>query len=144
MSDSAHPPATHSVPPAVPTLNKGRLEMIARDASHEFLIELAQLFVEDVEERIRCLVSIVGARDALKIADAAHRVQSAASSLGVLRLRSLAASLEKHAEGADWSRVEKSLERIQSEFSHVKHVLGEMKKSNTGSANVTTAGGAAR
>jgi hypothetical protein len=71
-------------------------------------------------------------------------VQSAASSLGVLRLRSLAASLEKHAEGADWSRVEKSLERIQSEFSHVKNVLGEMNKSHAGSASVTTAGGAAR
>jgi HPt (histidine-containing phosphotransfer) domain-containing protein len=110
--------------------------MIAKDASHEFLIELAQLFVEDVEERIRCLVSIVGLRDATKIADAAHRVQSAASSLGVLRLRSLAASLEKHAEG--------SLERIQSEFSHVKNVLGEMNKSHAGSASVTTAGGAAR
>lgn len=136
MSDSVRPAAAGSVAPAVPTLNKRRLEMIAEDASHEFLIELAQLFVEDVEERIRCLVSIVGSRDTTRIADAAHRVQSAASSLGVMRLRSLAASLEKHAEGADWSRVEASLERIQSEFSHVKDVLGEMRQART---NVTTA-----
>lgn len=139
MSDSVRPAAVPSVPPAVPTLNRGRLEMIAKNASHEFLIELAQLFVEDVEERIRCLVAIVGSRDTTKIADAAHRVQSAASSLGVMRLRSLAASLEKHAEGADWSRVEAALERIQNEFSHVKDVLGEMRQSSVRSANVTTA-----
>jgi HPt (histidine-containing phosphotransfer) domain-containing protein len=104
--------------------------MIAEDASHEFLVELAQLFVEDVAERIRCLVTIVGSRDTTKIADAAHRVQSAASSLGVMRLRSLAASLEKHAVGADWSRVEASLERIQNEFSHVKDVLEAMRQSS--------------
>jgi HPt (histidine-containing phosphotransfer) domain-containing protein len=118
--------------------------MIAKDASHEFLVELAQLFVEDVEERIRCLVSIVGSRDTMKIADAAHRVQSAASSLGVMRLRSLAASLEKHAEGADWSRVEAALERIQNEFSHVKDVLGEMRQAGARATNLTTADPAER
>ena len=139
MSDSVRPAAVPSALPAVPTINRGRLEMIAKDASHEFLIELAQLFVEDVEERIRCLVTIVGSRDTTKIADAAHRVQSAASSLGVMRLRSLAASLERHAEGADWSRVEAALERVQNEFSHVKDVLGEMRQSSVRSANVTTA-----
>jgi HPt (histidine-containing phosphotransfer) domain-containing protein len=125
------------VPPAVPTLNLRRLEMIAADASHEFLIELTRLFVEDVEERIRSLVAIVGSRDTTRVTDAAHRVQSAASSLGVMRLRSLAASLEKHAEGADWSRVEAALERIQNEFSHVKDVLGEMRQSSAGAGNVT-------
>lgn len=140
MSDSVPPAPVVSVPPAVPTLNRRRLEMIAAEASHEFLIELAQLFVEDVEERIRSLVAIVGSRDTTRVTDAAHRVQSAASSLGVMRLRSLAASLEKHAEGADWSRVEAALERIQNEFSHVKDVLGEMRTSSVAPANVTASG----
>jgi len=102
--------------------------MIAREASREFLVELAELFMHDVEERIRCLVAIVRSRDVTGTADAAHGVQSAAASLGVMRLRSLAASLEKHAEGEDWRRVETSLERIQTEFSHVKHVLNEMRE----------------
>jgi len=44
-----------------------------------------------------------------------------------MRLRSLAASLEKHAEGEDWRRVELALERIQHEFSHVRQVLEEMR-----------------
>jgi len=139
VSDSVRPAAVLSVPPTVPTINRGRLEMIAKDASHEFLIELAKLFVDDVEERIRCLVAIVRSRDTTKIADAAHGVQSAASSLGVMRLRSLAASLERHAEGADWSRVEAALERIQNEFSHVKDVLGEMRRASAQPTNVTTA-----
>ena len=104
MRDGAAP-ASVSKLPAVPTLNRGRLEAIARDASREFLLELAELFVKDVEERIECLVAIVDARDGTKTAHAAHRVQSAATSLGVLRLRSLAASLEKHAEGEDWRHV---------------------------------------
>jgi HPt (histidine-containing phosphotransfer) domain-containing protein len=139
VSDSVRPAAVPSVPPAVPTINRGRLEMIAKDASHEFLIELAQLFVQDVEERIRALAAIVGSRDWSRIADAAHRVQSAASSLGVMRLRSLAASLEKHAEGADFSRVEASLERIRNEFSHVKDVLEGMRHSSNRQTSVTAA-----
>jgi HPt (histidine-containing phosphotransfer) domain-containing protein len=114
--------------PAVPTLNRGRLEMIARDASREFLLELAELFVKDVEERIDCLVAIVGSRDVTKTANAAHRVQSAATGLGVLRLRSLAASLEKHAEGEDWCLVEQALERVQREFSYVKGVLAGLRE----------------
>lgn len=101
--------------------------MIARDASHEFVLELAELFLSDVEERIRCLAAIVRSRDVTRTADAAHGVQSAATSLGVMRLRSLAASLEKHAEGEDWRRVEVALERMENEFSHVKRVLGEMR-----------------
>ena len=56
------------------------------------------------------------------------RVQSAATSLGVLRLRSLAASLEKHAEGEDWRHVELALERVRSEFSYVKGVLAELRE----------------
>ena len=104
--------------------------MIAREASREFLIELAAIFVKDVEERIRCLAAIVGLRDVTGIAGAAHGVQSAATSLGVLRLRSLAASLEKHAEGEDWRRVELALERIQNEFQHVKHVLEGLRAEN--------------
>jgi HPt (histidine-containing phosphotransfer) domain-containing protein len=139
VSDSARPLALHSVFPGVPTLNQGRLEMIAKDASHEFLVELAELFVADVEERISWLVTIVGSRDAAKIADAAHRVQSAASSLGVMRLRSLAASLEKHAEGADWSRVEAALGRVQKEFLHVKEVLAAMRRGDARPLDLTTA-----
>ena len=130
MTESSfpEPPEDGSVLPAltvppVPTLNPRRMEMIARDASPEFLVELAQIFTRDVEERIRCLAAIVNARDVTGTADAAHGVQSAATSLGVLRLRSLAASLEKHAEGQDWRRVELALERIQSEFSHVKELF---------------------
>jgi HPt (histidine-containing phosphotransfer) domain-containing protein len=120
-------PPLLSLPPTVPTLNQDRLEMIARDASPEFLLELAQLFTSDVEERIRCLAIIVGARDGMATAYAAHGVQSAATSLGVMRLRSLAASLEKHATGEDWRRVELALVRVQTEFSHVKELLEAMK-----------------
>lgn len=127
MSDSVAPKEPDlSIPPG-PTLNQGRLESIARDASREFLIELAQLFTRDVEERIQFLTTIVRSRDVPGVASAAHRVQSAAASLGVLRLRSLAASLEKHAEGEDWRRVERALERLVTEFSHVKGVLGAMR-----------------
>ncbi len=121
-------PGSASTLPAVPTLNRGRLEMIARDASREFLIELAELFVKDVEERIECLVAIVSSRDVTRTADAAHRVQSAATGLGVLRLRSLAALLEKHAEGEDWLNVESALERIRGEFSYVKGVLAGLRE----------------
>jgi HPt (histidine-containing phosphotransfer) domain-containing protein len=127
VSDSVSPPASVSIPPAVPTLNHSRLESIARDASREFLVELAQLFTRDVEERIQCLAAIVRSRDVPSVAYAAHGVQSAAASLGVMRLRSLAASLEKHAEGEDWRRVERALERLVTEFSHVKSLLEAMR-----------------
>jgi len=116
---------TPSVPP-VPTLNHQRLESIERDVSREFLIELVALFVTDVQKRLEGLADAVRGRETLKAADVAHALQSAAASLGVVRLRHMAARLEDHVRRSDWPSSDRALARIVNEFANVRGVLSAL------------------
>ena len=109
-----------------PTLVESRLEEIARESSNEFVAEITQIFVTDVEERLATLSSVVVARDAAGVCVAAHSVQGAASTLGVMLLGSLAAALERYAERGDWRKADWALERLRAELFHVKAALGEL------------------
>lgn len=112
-----------SFPPGVPTLNQHRLDMIERDVSREFLIELVALFVSDVALRLERLSDAVKLRETAKAAAFAHALQGAAASLGVLRLRAVAQRLEEHVEQDDWGASDATLARLVSEFAHVRSVL---------------------
>ena len=112
-----------SVPPGVPTLNQHRLDMIERDVSREFLIELVALFVSDVALRMERLSDAVKLRETAKAAAFAHALQGAAASLGVLRLRAVAQRLEEAVENDDWGASDATLARLVSEFAHVRTVL---------------------
>jgi HPt (histidine-containing phosphotransfer) domain-containing protein len=112
-----------SFPPGVPTLNQHRLDMIERDVSREFLIELVALFVSDVALRLERLSDAVKLRETAKAAAFAHALQGAAASLGVLRLRAVAQRLEELVEKDDWGASDATLARLISEFVHVRAVL---------------------
>jgi HPt (histidine-containing phosphotransfer) domain-containing protein len=115
---------TPSVAPE--TLSRRRLESIERDISREFLLELVDLFVTDVQKRLHSLAAAVAGRETVKAADVAHALQSAASSLGVLKLRHMAARLEDHVKQSDWSASDATLERLLTEFNHVRGVLAAL------------------
>lgn len=108
---------------SLPTLNPVRLDEILRDATPEFLVELAALFVRDVERRLKNIEASVRERDPRKTALGAHTVQGAAASLGVLRMRSLAEALEADAARQDWPAVDQSLDRLLAEFGYVRRML---------------------
>jgi len=112
-----------SFPPGVPTLNQHRLDMIERDVSREFLIELVALFVSDVALRLERLSDAVKLRETAKAAAFAHALQGAAASLGVLRLRAVAQRLEELVEKDDWGASDATLARLLTEFAHVRSVL---------------------
>jgi HPt (histidine-containing phosphotransfer) domain-containing protein len=108
---------------SLPTLSPVRLDEILRDATPEFLVELAALFVRDVERRLKNLETSVRERDGRQTALGAHTVQGAAASLGVLRMRSLAEALEADAGRQDWPAVDQSLDRLLAEFGYVRRLL---------------------
>lgn len=108
---------------SLPTLSPVRLDEILRDATPEFLVELAALFVRDVERRLKNLETSVRERDPRQTALGAHTVQGAAASLGVLRMRSLAEALEADAGRQDWPAVDQSLDRLLAEFGYVRRLL---------------------
>lgn len=126
MSQSFRAPDTTSVAP--PTLSRRRLESIERDLSREFLLELVELFVNDVQKRLQSLADAVKDRETVKAADVAHALQSAAASLGVLKLRHMAARLEDHVKQSNWTASDATLERLLSEFNHVRGVLAALHK----------------
>jgi HPt (histidine-containing phosphotransfer) domain-containing protein len=114
-----------SVPPG-PTLSRKRLDSIERDVSREFLLELVGLFVSDVQKRLERLAEAVKGRETRKVLDVAHALQGAAASLGVLRLRHMAARLEEHVRRADWTSSDRTFQRIVNEFAHVRGVLSAL------------------
>jgi HPt (histidine-containing phosphotransfer) domain-containing protein len=114
-----------SIPPP-DTLSPKRLESIERDVSREFLLELVDLFVGDVQTRLQSLADAVNGRETVKAADVAHALQGAAASLGVLRMRHVAARLEDHVKQSDWRASDATLARLISEFAHVRGVLGAL------------------
>ncbi|HEY3500862.1 MAG TPA: Hpt domain-containing protein [Polyangiaceae bacterium] len=114
-----------SIPPP-DTLSPKRLESIERDISREFLLELVDLFVGDVQKRLQHLADAVNGREMVKAADVAHALQGAAASLGVLRLRHVAARLEDHVKQSDWRASDATLARLFTEFAHVRGVLGAL------------------
>jgi HPt (histidine-containing phosphotransfer) domain-containing protein len=117
------PPAPATLPP-VPTLNRLRLESIAREVSTEFLDELVALFVTDVAKKLDALSDAVRERRLQPALQSTHALKGSAASLGVSRLRELAARLEEHLRRDDWRAVETMHVRVLREFAYVRRVFG--------------------
>jgi len=113
---------------AVPTVSKPRMDSIARDVSGEFLLELVGIFLTDVTIRVDRLALAVAARDGKEVYTLAHSLKGSAASLGVLRLQAHASRMEHHLTREDWDGCGRTLERLVSEFSHVREVLTAMQQ----------------
>jgi HPt (histidine-containing phosphotransfer) domain-containing protein len=124
----SHEVRAQSIPPP-DTLSPKRLESIEREVSREFLLELVDLFVGDVQKRLQSLADAVNGRETVKAADVAHALQSAAASLGVLRMRHHAARLEDHVKQSDWRASDATLARLFNEFAHVRGVFRALQSS---------------
>jgi HPt (histidine-containing phosphotransfer) domain-containing protein len=120
------PPALPALPtlPPVPTLSRIRLESIAREVSAEFLDELVLLFVTDVAKKLEALTDAVRERRMQAALNSTHALKGAAASLGVLRLREMAARLEEHLRRDDWRAAETMHVRLLREFAYVRRVFG--------------------
>lgn len=117
------PPVPATLPPT-PTLNKVRLDAIARDVSHEFLNELVALFLADVDQKLERLSDDIRERNLERALASAHTLKGAAASLGVVRFRVVAGKLEDFLERGDWRASDTTLVRLLREFAHVRSVLG--------------------
>lgn len=124
------PPAPPTMPP-VPTLNRIRLESIAREVSTEFLDELVELFVTDVEKKLEALTDAVRERRLQAALQSTHALKGSAASLGVSRLREMAARLEDHLRRNDWRAAETMHVRVLREFAYVRRVFGHAPDSDS-------------
>jgi HPt (histidine-containing phosphotransfer) domain-containing protein len=113
---------------AVPTVSNPRMNSIARDVSGEFLLELVGIFLADVTIRVDRLAIAVAARDGKEVYTLSHSLKGSAASLGVLRLQAHAARMEHHLTREDWDGCGRTLERLVSEFAHVREVLTGMQQ----------------
>jgi HPt (histidine-containing phosphotransfer) domain-containing protein len=120
------PPEHTALPtlPPVPTLNRIRLDSIAREVSSEFLDELVLLFVTDVAKKLESLTDAVRERQMQAALLSTHALKGSAASLGVWRLREMAARLEEHLRRNDWRAADTMHVRVLREFAYVRRVFG--------------------
>jgi HPt (histidine-containing phosphotransfer) domain-containing protein len=116
-------PALPTLPP-VATLNRIRLDSIAREVSAEFLDELVLLFVTDVQKKLEALTDAVRERRMQVALQSTHALKGSAASLGVSRLRDMASRMEEHLHRNDWRAAETMHVRLLREFAYVRRVFG--------------------
>jgi HPt (histidine-containing phosphotransfer) domain-containing protein len=127
------PPESAALPtlPPMPTLNRIRLDSIAKEVSSEFLDELVLLFVTDVEKKLESLTDAVRERRTQAALLSTHALKGSAASLGVWRLREMAARLEEHLRRNDWRAAETMHVKVLREFAYVRRVFGHPPEHDT-------------
>jgi HPt (histidine-containing phosphotransfer) domain-containing protein len=128
------PPEPSPLPtlPPGPTLNRIRLDSIAREVSSEFLDELVLLFVKDVAQKLDALTDAVRDRRMHAALQSTHALKGSAASLGVSRLRAMAARLEEHLRRNDWRAADTMHVRVLREFAYVRRVFGHPPEHDSG------------
>lgn len=85
----------------------------------EFEIEVLQVYVEDVSQRIETIRDAVIRNDWSKIMGEAHHLKGSSANVGALQIQTLAGQLEKLDQGQDQER---ALELINDMFGKIQAV----------------------
>ncbi len=88
------------------------------------LRELIELFLKDAHPRLLTMAEAASEGDLPKVASASHTLKGSASNLGARRLANLCATLEKQAKAGESANAIESLDAVNSEFEHVRNLLG--------------------
>jgi HPt (histidine-containing phosphotransfer) domain-containing protein len=84
---------------------------------------LVHTFLQDSENRIKTLQSLIASPEAEVIRRTAHSFKGSCSNVGAILLASYCADLEKKGLNQQLATLEQDVERIIAEFEHVKGLL---------------------
>ncbi|HEU5072948.1 MAG TPA: Hpt domain-containing protein [Polyangiaceae bacterium] len=117
-----HLPESSQPALAFPRFNPARMEEIAEQAgSHAIVHELVDLFLGDVEARVRDLASTVQRNDDVERERVSHSIKGSCANLGAERMAELARLIEHCPSAAAPDLVR----AIQREFTELERVLHE-------------------
>ena len=100
-------------------------EVIKLAPSHEFLVELKNNFDQDSSALIKEMTKAIDANDPLLHTDSAHTLKGSASSLGLIKLQSLAYDAERLSPEKLRTEGREHIERIETAFQEAKAILAE-------------------
>lgn len=103
------------------------------DGGTGLFLEMFQLFQEDTPERIASMDALLMNGEMGELADVAHAIKGAASTMGAMRLRVAAAAVEaagrKGGSGEDFPEM---VERIRREYAEAVQAMDDFRKSREG------------
>jgi HPt (histidine-containing phosphotransfer) domain-containing protein len=108
-------------------LDQQRLREAAMD-DDEFMVELIDLFLDDMPRQIEWLRRGAGQADPDEVRKAAHRIRGAAGNVGAERLSGICADLEKVAGEEHLAPLGEMLDHVEEEWEQIKATLGALKK----------------
>lgn len=107
-------------PSDAPVLDSGTLEQLLAldDGGLGLFLEMFDLFKEDTPTRIRALAPLAESGALEDLADAAHAIKGAASTMGAMRLRAAAAAIEGscRTETVEVGALPGMVRRVEDEF----------------------------
>ena len=122
-------PATEETP-LDPDVISG-LRELGGDEGPSLVVDLIDIFLDDVPPRLAELQSTVGSNDAAGVERVAHTLKGSAGSMGAVPMSHAADDLQTMGASGDLSRVKDSLNRLESEWRKAKAALEALKASET-------------
>jgi two-component system sensor histidine kinase/response regulator len=98
---------------------------LQEEGDPDIVVELIDLFLQEVPERIEELRGAIAAQDSPRIGRVTHTLRGAAGNLGAGTLASICLAMETGAKTASQSETEASFQQLESEFALVKATLLE-------------------
>lgn len=112
------------------SINLQRLRDVAME-DNDFMIELVDLFLDDMPEQLDWLRKAVEQADTDSTAKAAHRIKGAAGNVGADRLSQICGELEQSSRAAEAAPSQEVLTEIELEWERVRVDFGVLKEETT-------------
>lgn len=112
------------------SINVQRLRDVAMEDT-DFMIELVDLFLDDMPEQLEWLRKAVEQADSDSTAKAAHRIKGAAGNVGADRLSQICGELEESSREAQAAPSPATLAEIELEWGRVRDDFSILKEETT-------------
>lgn len=104
------------------------LRSLTSGATHNFLLELIDLFLEDSPDKIARMRNALARTDGGALARAAHALKSSSANLGARRMHALCEIIEERSSQNSWRAATALLATLEEEFARVRRALEAEKR----------------
>ena len=104
------------------------LEELEEDGEPSLLAELAGMFLQDADLRIRTLHKAVEENDANSVREASHALKGSSGNLGAWRIQEVCDLLQKTAESEEMCQVPELLRRLEEELERTRPEFATLKE----------------
>ena len=99
------------------------LRELQQEGEPDVLVELIELFLEDVPLQLVALREAVKGEDADSVQRVAHTLKGSCGNMGAARMAEICADLQEIGDSGDLARAPELLERLEAEFDRVRSAL---------------------